>query len=150
MITSLCIWSVVLSINTSTNLKRSKTLIDFASVANINPLIGFTGMLGLFSLAGVPPLVGFFAKMEIFLSTISSSLIFVSLIIILSSVISSIYYIRLIKIMYFEKKTDNSFIFPVTRSCSLVMGTRTFFLLYFFINPTLLLLLTEKMALCLY
>ena len=88
--------------------------------------------------------------MVIFLSALSSGLVLVSLIAILASVISSVYYIRLIKIMYFEPKSDVSFVFPVTRSCSLMMGSGTFFLIYLFINPTLLLLLTEKMALCLY
>jgi NADH-quinone oxidoreductase subunit N len=125
-------------------------LIDFASVSSLNPLIGLTGMIALFSLAGVPPLAGFYAKMVIFLSALSSGLVLVSLIAILASVISSVYYIRLIKIMYFEPKSDVSFVFPVTRSCSLMMGLGTFFLIYLFINPTLLLLLTEKMALCLY
>ena len=150
MITSLSLWSVILSINTSTNIERSKTLIDFASVSSLNPLIGLTGMIALFSLAGLPPLAGFYAKMVIFLSALSSGLVLVSLIAILASVISSVYYIRLIKIMYFEPKSDVSFVFPVTRSCSLMMGSGTFFLIYLFINPTLLLLLTEKMALCLY
>ena len=150
MITSLSLWSVILSINTSTNTERSKTLIDFASVSTANPLIGLTGMMALFSLAGVPPLAGFYAKMAVFLSAIGSSLIFVSLIAILCSVVSSVYYIRLIKIMYFEPKSDVSFVYPVTRACSLMMASGTFSLLYLFINPTLLLLLTEKMALCLY
>tara|TARA_E500000178_G_scaffold323562_1_gene349278 strand:- start:1041 stop:2519 length:1479 start_codon:yes stop_codon:yes gene_type:complete len=150
MITSLSLWSVILSINTSTNTERSKTLIDFASVSTTNPLIGLTGMMALFSLAGVPPLAGFYAKMAVFLSAIGSSLIFVSLIAILCSVVSSVYYIRLIKIMYFEPKSDVSFVYPVTRACSLMMASGTFLLLYLFINPTLLLLLTEKMALCLY
>ena len=150
MITSLSLWSVILSINTSTNTERSKTLIDFASVSTANPLIGLTGMMALFSLAGVPPLAGFYAKMAVFLSAIGSSLIFVSLIAILCSVVSSVYYIRLIKIMYFEPKSDVSFVYPVTRACSLMLASGTFLLLYLFINPTLLLLLTEKMALCLY
>ena len=150
MITSLSLWSVILSINTSRNTERSKTLIDFASVSTTNPLIGLTGMMALFSLAGVPPLAGFYAKMAVFLSAIGSSLIFVSLIAILCSVVSSVYYIRLIKIMYFEPKSDVSFVYPVTRACSLMMASGTFLLLYLFINPTLLLLLTEKMALCLY
>ena len=35
MITSLSLWSVILSINTSTNTERSKTLIDFASVSTL-------------------------------------------------------------------------------------------------------------------
>ena len=150
MITSVCIWSVVLSLNTTTNMERSKTLIDLASVSNFNPMLGCTAMLAFFSLAGVPPLVGFFAKMEIFVSALGSSLFFASLIAILSSVISSYYYIRLIKTMYFEKREDNSFVFSVTYPCAFAMGLASFFLLYLFLNPTLLLLLTQKMALCLF
>jgi len=150
MVTSLCIWSIVLSLNTSFNQEKSKTLVDLASISNINPLLGLSAMLAFFSLAGVPPLAGFFAKMEIFVSALSSSLVFASLVAILSSVVSSFYYIRLIKTMYFEKKKDSSFVFPVTRACSLTIGLSVFFLVYFFINPNLLLLLTQKMALCLF
>jgi NADH-quinone oxidoreductase subunit N len=150
MITSLVLWSLVLSINTSKNTERSKTLVDLSFLATTNPLLGLTGLLAFFSLAGVPPLVGFYAKMSIFLTTISSSLIFASLFAILSSVISSYYYIRIIKNLYFEKRENTTFFIPVTRSCSLVMGTSSFLLLYFFINPTLVALLAEKMALCLF
>lgn len=150
MLTSLSIWSVVLSLNTSVNKEKSKTLIDLASIGNSNPLLGFSGMLAFFSLAGVPPLAGFFAKMEIFVSSLSASLFFVSLVAILSSVISSFYYIRLIKTMYFEVKEDNFFVFPVTRSCSLTLGITIFFLFFLFFNPSLFLILTQKMAICLY
>jgi len=48
MITSLCIWSVVLSLETLTSEKRSKTLIDLASIASTNPFLGFGGMLSFF------------------------------------------------------------------------------------------------------
>lgn len=95
-------------------------------------------------------MAGFFAKMEIFLSALSSSLFFASIIAILSSVVSSYYYIRLIKTMYFEKKRENSFVFPITRACSLTISITIFFLLYFFLNPSLLCLLTQKMSLCLF
>jgi len=150
MITSLVLWSLVLSINTLKNTERSKTLVDLSFLSTTNPLLGLTGLLAFFSLAGVPPLVGFYAKMSIFLTTISSSLIFASLFAILSSVISSYYYIRIIKNLYFEKRENTTFFIPVTRSCSLVMGTSSFLLVYFFINPTLVALLAEKMALCLF
>lgn len=150
MITSLCLWSVVVSINTSVNQEKSKTLADLASTANINPMLGFTGMIAFFSLAGVPPLAGFFAKMEIFISALSASLFFVSFVAILSSVISSFYYIRLIKTMYFETRKSNSFFFPVNSFCSLVMGLGILFLFLFFLNPSLLFLVTQNMALCLF
>jgi len=150
MLTSLCIWSIFLSLNTSVNEQRSKTLVDLASVSISNPILGFTAMLALFSLAGVPPLAGFFAKMEIFISALSASLIWASLVAILLSVISSYYYIRLIKTIYFETKQEFCFVLPLTRSCSLVMGVMVFLLIYLFLNPSLLLLVTQKMSLCLF
>jgi len=107
-------------------------------------------MLAFFSLAGVPPLAGFLAKMEIFISALGASLFFPALIAILSSVISSFYYIRLIKSLYFEKNQDNSYIYPVSRYCSHLLGLSTFFLIYFFFNPCFLLLLAQKMTLCLF
>jgi NADH-quinone oxidoreductase subunit N len=150
MITSLVLWSLVLSVNTSKNTDRSKTLVDFSFLSTTNPLLALTGLIAFFSLAGVPPLVGFYAKMSIFLATISSSLIFASIFAILTSVISSYYYIRIIKNLYFEKRENTTFFIPVTRSCSLVMGTSSFLLIFLFINPTLVALLAEKMALCLF
>jgi NADH-quinone oxidoreductase subunit N len=150
MITSLCLWSVVVSLNTSINLEKSKTLADLASISNTNKILGFTGMMAFFSLAGVPPLAGFFAKMEIFISALSASLFFVSLVVILSSVISSFYYIRLIKTMYFEVKKKNTFYFQVNTFSSLTMGLGLLFLFFFFINPSLLFLVTQNMALCLF
>jgi len=150
MLTSLCLWSVVLSTNTRFNKKQSKTLVDLAFVSSINPLLGLSGMLAFFSLAGIPPLVGFFAKMEIFVSALGSSLFFASIIAILSSVISSYYYIRLVKTIYFEKVTTHFFVFPIVSSCSFTMSLSTFFLLFLFMDPSLLLLFTQKMALCLF
>jgi len=150
MLTSFAIWSIVLSVNTSKNLDKSKTLSDLASLSTINPLLGFTALLAFFSLAGVPPLAGFFAKLEIFVNCLGSSLFFASLIAILSSVISSFYYIRLIKTIYFEKASDDGFKFSVSKSCSLILCFSMFFLFFLFFNPSLLLLETHKMALCLF
>jgi len=132
------------------NKEKSKTLVDLASIVDINPILGFIGMIGFFSLAGVPPLAGFFAKMEIFISALSASLFFVSFVAILSSVVSSFYYIRLIKTMYFETKKKNIFFFPISSFCSFIMVLSTSFLFLFFFNPSLLFLITQDMALCLF
>ena len=150
MITSLCLWSVIVSLDTSVNKDKSKTLVDLAFIANMNPILGFTGMIAFFSLAGVPPLAGFFAKMEIFISALSASLFFTSFVAILSSVVSSFYYIRLIKTMYFETRKSNIFFSPVNYFCSLTMGLAILFLFLFFLNPSLLFLITQNMALCLF
>jgi NADH-quinone oxidoreductase subunit N len=132
------------------NKEKSKTLVDLAQVSASNPLLGLSAVLTFFSLAGVPPLAGFFAKMEIFISALGSDLYMTSLIAILSSVISAFFYVRLVKTMYFEKMNKNLLVFSVTRVCSLTIGLSIFCLLFFAINPTLLLLFTQKMALCLY
>jgi len=150
MLTSFTIWSVILSLNTSTNLDKSKTLIDLSSLSTVNPLLAFTALVAFFSLAGVPPLAGFFAKLEIFVNCLGSSLFFAGFVAILSSVISSFYYIRLIKTIYFEKVIDNGFKFSVSRSCSLILCFSMFFLVFLFFNPSLLFLQTHKMALCLF
>mmetsp|Transcript_7484 Transcript_7484/g.12411 ORF Transcript_7484/g.12411 Transcript_7484/m.12411 type:complete len:258 (-) Transcript_7484:1494-2267(-) len=150
MITNFCLWSIVVSLNTSANEEKSKTLADLASISNINPILGFTGVMSIFSLAGVPPLAGFFAKMQIFISALSSSLFFVSLVIILSSVVASFYYIRLIKTMYFEIKKNNPFFLQVNTFCSSTMGLGLLLLFLLFINPGLLYLVTQNMALCLF
>ena len=88
----------------------------------------------LLSMAGVPPLAGFCAKMYVFFAAMEGSMYLLALVGVLTSVIGAFYYIRFIKIMYFEPKSDVSFVFPVTRSCSLMMGSGTFFLIYLFIN----------------
>jgi NADH-quinone oxidoreductase subunit N len=141
---------VIVSLDTSVNKDKSKTLVDLAYIANMNPILGFTGMIAFFSLAGVPPLAGFFAKMEIFISALSASLFFTSFVAILSSVVSSFYYIRLIKTMYFETRKSNIFFSPVSYFCSLTMGLAILFLFLFFLNPSLLFLITQNMALCLF
>lgn len=150
MITSLCAWCIVLSLNSSLNENKSKTLADLAQVSASNPLLGLAAVITFFSIAGVPPLAGFFAKMEIFISALGSSLYITSIIAILSSVVSSFFYVRLIKTMYFEKTKKNVFVFPVTRACSITLGLGIFALIFFAVNPTLLLLFSQKMALCLY
>lgn len=150
MVTSLGAWCIVLSLNTSANEKKSKTLADLAQVSSLNPLLGLAAVLVFFSLAGVPPLAGFFAKMEIFLGALGSELYIASIVAILSSVVSAFFYVRLVKTMYFEKIKKNIFVYPVTKSCSITIGLCSFSLIFFSLNPTLLLLFTQKMALCLY
>lgn len=139
-----------MALSTLKNEKKSKTLADLAQVSSSNPLLGLAGVLTLFSFAGIPPFVGFFAKMEIFLAALGSDLFLTGLIAILSSVVSAFFYVRLVKMMFFEKSRNNSFIHTATQACSIVLGLGCFALIFFSINPTLFLLFTQKMALCLY
>jgi mannitol-specific phosphotransferase system IIBC component len=52
--------------------------------------------------------------------------------------------------MYFEVKKKNTFYFQVNTFSSLTMGLGLLFLFFFFINPSLLFLVTQNMALCLF
>jgi NADH-quinone oxidoreductase subunit N len=67
MFTSFGLWSILLLIGNTYSFGKSKTLLDLASVAKTNPLIGVSCILALFSLAGIPPFAGFLAKIEIFI-----------------------------------------------------------------------------------
>jgi len=147
MITGIGIWGIVLSLEVQNNYKNLSSL---SFLVKANPILAITFTLLLFSLAGVPPLVGFYAKMQVFLISIESSMYFLTTLAILTSVISTFYYIRIIKTIYFETKQEFCFVLPLTRSCSLVMGVMVFLLIYLFLNPSLLLLVTQKMSLCLF
>jgi proton-translocating NADH-quinone oxidoreductase chain N len=147
MIMSINIWSVVLITEKYNNGSRAKYLTDLRSLSIINPLLAFTIVATMFSMAGIPPLAGFCAKLYVFFAAMESSMYLVAIVGVLTSVISSFYYIRLIKIMYFEKKLKWNFYKPIDREKSLLLGSTFLFLIFFFISPNSLLLITHKMAL---
>lgn len=147
LLTSLCIWSIFIGLSTFDNNFKSRTIGDLSSLSTINPLLALTAIFSFFSLASIPPLVGFLAKIEIFINSLSVHTFFPSFFLILSSVVSCFYYIRLIKISYFDKSERFSFVFPLSKYSSLVLGFGFFSLVFLFINPLLLLFLSHKMAL---
>jgi len=150
MITSLGIWAIIVYLDNSIEVERSKTLADFASLAKHNPALGLAAALLVFSLAGVPPLAGFYAKMSIFLAVMGSSLIYPAIFVILTSVISSVYYIRLIKVMYFETTESPVYFKTIDSGLAYVISFSLFATVFFFVNPTLLLIIVQKMTLCLF
>merc|ERR1712100_780409 len=48
MITSLVLWSILLSVNTLDNSERSKTLVDLSFLSATNPLLALTGLVAFF------------------------------------------------------------------------------------------------------
>jgi NADH-quinone oxidoreductase subunit N len=103
----------------------------------------------LFSVAGFPPMIGFLVKMGIFVTAIESSMYFVALISILCSVVGTFYYIRLIKILYFEKVLVGKLYYPINFQSSILITVLFFLLIFLFVNPTLLFLLSYKVSLLL-
>lgn len=136
-----------------TRTKFTNTQIKYLSDLNIlfktNPLLALTVALILFSLAGIPPLAGFFSKLYVFFAAIKMSLYFVVFVGVVTSVIGSFYYLRLIQIMYFEKPKHMITYTEIDSSKALIMAVSTFILLFFFVYPSPLMILTHKAALLL-
>jgi len=151
MLAGLCLWSVLILLrkkyNYSVKSKSSKDLGDLSVLLKSNNTLAFIFCIVFFSIAGVPPLIGFFAKAGVFLVAIESSMYFVAFISILCSVISTFYYLRVIKVILFEQRLVGHLYYPLeTQKASLL--TMIFFLVMFlFINPTLLYLISYKISL---
>ncbi len=143
MLTGICVWAIVMSLEVQT---KHKNLAGLSFLLKSNPVLAFTFTLLLFSLAGVPPLAGFYAKMQIFLVSIESSMFLVATVAILSSVISTFYYIRIVKTIYFEKISKWNFYIPVTQIISVLMGVSFMFVTLLFLNPMVFNLFAYKMA----
>jgi len=143
------IFGLVLALRRQSDLTRMKYITDLKSLAKSNPLMAITFALSMFSIAGIPPLAGFYSKMYVFLAAMESELILLAIVAVLCSVVSSFYYMRIIKIMYFEKVHRWDFYQSVDREKSIVLACSIFFLVFFFLYPSPLLLFSHKCALLL-
>lgn len=70
---------------------------------NINPLLGLSLSITIFSFLGVPPLMGFFGKQMVLSASLDKGYIFMSLIGILTSVIGGVYYLVINKNIFFDE-----------------------------------------------
>ena len=145
----LCVWSIFLVLRLKTNpyQKQNKDLTDLVLLGKSNYVLAIFFTTVLFSVAGFPPMIGFIVKLGIFTTAIESSMYFVALISILCSVVGTFYYIRLIKILYFEKSLIGKLYYPLTNNYSILISSLFFLLIFLFVNPTLLFLLSHKFSL---
>jgi NADH-quinone oxidoreductase subunit N len=102
----------------------------------------------MFSLAGIPPIIGFLAKAGIFLTVVGISFYYIALFTISCSVISTFYYIRIIKTLYFEDVLVGKLYYPINTLKTNILSFFIFLLIYFFLNPTFLYLISCKSILC--
>jgi len=149
MVMSICIWTTVLSLGFQNKVGRVKYLTDFVGLSKINPLLAITIALTMFSMAGVPPLAGFFSKLYVFFAAVESSMYLIVIIGVLTSCIGAYYYIRLVKVMFFEKTNNWTLYNPIDREKSLVLAATFFVILFFFMYPSPVLIMTHNMALIL-
>jgi len=147
----LCIWSIFIIARLKNNhsLKHNKDLTDIVLLNKTNKMLALFFTISLFSVAGFPPMIGFLVKVGIFLTAIESSMYFLALISILCSVVATFYYIRIIKIMYFEKVIVGKLYYPITSNKGMVISLLFISLIFLFINPTLIILITHKLSLLL-
>ena len=149
MLAGLCIWSIFLLLRMKTFYlkKQNKDLTDLTLLVKSNNIIAICFSIVLLSIAGFPPLIGFFTKMGVFLTAIESSMYFVAIVSILTSVVSTFYYIRIIKIIYFEKVVAGNLFFPFDYTQTFIVISSFFLFIFLFINPTVLYLISYKVAL---
>ena len=149
IIAGLCIWSILISLKLKNRYmkKGNKDLSDFTLLVKSNNTLVIFFASVLLSLAGFPPLIGFYAKMNVFLVTIETSMYFAAIVGILCSVISTFYYIRIIKTLYFEKGLIGKLYYPISYQNSLVIGICFFLFIFLFLNPNILYLFCYRMSL---
>lgn len=85
---------------------EADNLEDYKGLNDRSPWFAFMMLLLMFSLAGVPPTVGFYAKLWVLQAAIEVDLTWVAAVAVLFSVIGAFYYLRIVKLMYFDKPTD--------------------------------------------
>jgi len=120
----------------------------------VDPLLGISLTLSLFSLVGVPPLVGFFGKQMILLSALSSGAFFSVILAILFSVVSAAYYLNIIKVIHFDSSIKTHFIVTYNEVNSpliyTIIGVLTLLLIFFIFYPSPLLNSVHLLALTIF
>ena len=158
MITSILIWGnftimhhAQKDLNTFFNTNSISLFISsFSNLFVANKVWAFSFLFIFFSIAGIPPLLGFLSKAFIILCLIGGEQLFTAIFLVIISSISVFYYIRIIKIIFFEisslKKNNNKFIQLISRNIGVetfIFSSFLFLLLFLFIHPSPLLLLSE-------
>lgn len=148
-VTSLPVWGVVVSV-LGGKAKSQNNITILSGLSTTSPALALIGALAFFSLAGIPPLVGFYSKVFVFFSAIKASYYFVAFIILAISVISTFYYISIVKTIYFEKNKNWIFYKTVSKGTSILLSITLILLVFLFVNPSVLLLFSQKMALSIF
>ena len=110
MINVLGIFTCLLCLKNKINGYYLENIKNFSGLLKQNSFLSFSFAILLFSLAGLPPLSGFFAKLYILISAVESKLYFLAIIAVLTSIISAFYYLKIIKIIFFDKPTNDIYI----------------------------------------
>ena len=102
--------------NTDENIDK---ISDLVGLSIKNPFLAISMGIYMFSFAGIPPLAGFFAKYFIFMAIIKEGLFYLAIFGLLMSVIGSFYYIRFVKVMFFDRSSEEKH-YPFSRSLGFI------------------------------
>jgi NADH-quinone oxidoreductase subunit N len=85
--------------------ERYTSIDDYAGLGRRSPLLAFTLTIFMLSLIGIPLTGGFFAKYYVFNASLSSNLVWLTVIGVVNSAVAAYYYLRLIVVMYMREST---------------------------------------------
>jgi len=118
-----------------------------------NPILSISLTICLLSMAGTPPLLGFFSKQFVLFSAIESGYYFMAISGILVSIVSASYYLRIIRILHTEIELNKSLndetntTIGINNIHSLLISSLTLLILFFVLNPSILLKSTQLLSL---
>lgn len=85
---------------------EAENLEDFKGLNDRSPWLALMAMILMFSMAGVPPTVGFYAKLAVLDAIVRQDMVWLAGVAVFFSIIGAFYYIRIVKLIYFDKPTD--------------------------------------------
>jgi proton-translocating NADH-quinone oxidoreductase chain N len=143
------IWSILISLNIKNKkYKQIRYINDLQGLVKTDPLLAYTFAINMFSMAGIPPLAGFFAKFYILFVSLESGFNLFVIFSILLSVVSAFYYIRFIKIIFFDVESVGLlYVNNIGYFHSLVLGSTFLFILFLFLYPNFLFIITQYISL---
>lgn len=148
ILTSLCLWAILLHLKTPLNLKKqNRELGDLVLLNESNNVMAQNFAIIFFTMAGLPPMVGFLAKMGVFKALVGVSIYFFSVLNILFSVIATFYYLRIVKIIFFENLLIGSLYVTINSKKVFIINVMNFLLGFLFVSPVFLYLYSYKIIL---
>jgi len=135
-----------LALASQNSLGSLKGILQFRTLSKTNPLLAVTVAFMFFSMAGVPPLAGFLGKFYLFFSAVNGGLYLAVFVAIVTNVVGAFYYIRCIKLAYFDGSKEWTSLASCSKELSILLGMSIFFLCFFFLYPSTLILWVANAA----
>ena len=135
-----------LALASQNSLGNLKGILQFRTLSKTNPLLAVTVAFMFFSMAGVPPLAGFLGKFYLFFSAVNGGLYLAVFVAIVTNVVGAFYYIRCIKLAYFDGSKEWTSLASCSKELSILLGMSIFFLCFFFLYPSTLILWVANAA----